>query len=153
MYFKIEKSGCCHDRGLCQIRYDLYHEPGESGYEEHHVQVPVIPDGTIIPTFDSSETEKVWFNQFPKQWQDNPFCCHFIQAQPTITDEEILYVGELALNMSHENFVSGHLEWNTNQLVKFNIHSPEHCENRISKIKGTDFTTVPIKSKVPYKVK
>ena len=84
-YFKINKSGCQEHKGLCEIRYDLYLEPADEGYEEHHV-------GDM----------------------DNPFCCHFCQFEPTVTDEEILFVGELALDMARKNWAKRELHKNKN---------------------------------------
>ena len=30
--------------GIIRLRINTYREPGDPGYEEHHVQVPVFPD-------------------------------------------------------------------------------------------------------------
>jgi len=64
MRWEIEPSGCCERKGMRQIRFCFYLEPGDARHAEHHVKV----DGT---------------------WQTNPFHNHFIRVPTDTTDEEI----------------------------------------------------------------
>lgn len=66
MRYEIEPSGCCERRGLMQIRFSFFLEPGEHGYEVHHME-----DGT-----------------------DNPFHNHFVYVEPSITDEALMVFGK-----------------------------------------------------------
>lgn len=72
MYFEIEKSGLSERKGLVQIRLCFYLDPGDYGYEKHHIQL----DGV---------------------WQNNPFHNHFIQVEPDRTDAAILAIGDQLL--------------------------------------------------------
>lgn len=82
---------------VLRLRVDTFREPGESGYEEHHVQVPVFPEpngllggypgeivsgeegtGEQVP-FDPDDY-KAWVEVLPKVWQNNPCLCQFIKV-------------------------------------------------------------------------
>lgn len=123
MYFKVNVTGCGERRGLCEVRYDLYLDPDDHGYSEHYVQVPMIPEGGYMGKMDNMgvPVDQVdydkWLAALPRVWQNNPFCCHFCQFESTVTDEEILYVGELALDMAFNNWKTGDLHKNKNQPV------------------------------------
>lgn len=81
--------------GLMRIRINTYREPGEIGYEEHHVQVPVIPESGYPGSIDekgSPANQKDyddWVNSLPKVWQNNPCLNQFIQV-PLDTPQEKL---------------------------------------------------------------
>lgn len=141
-FFKIEKTGCSERKGLCQVRFDLFLEEGEPGYSDFYVQV--------------SEKDKDGKDTGKTVWINTPFCCHFCQFEPTVKDEEILFVGELALAMQLENFcVHKDLSRPINERVWFSNDPVKHqeCRARINKILSTDFTAVPVKSKDPYRVR
>ncbi len=40
MYVKIEGTGCCEHKGMVQVRFCMYLDPTDYGYEKHHIQVP-----------------------------------------------------------------------------------------------------------------
>lgn len=148
MFFKINKTGCNIRKGLVQVRYDLYLDEKDYNYEAHYVDVPDISkfDGT------PEEYEK-WLETAPMIKQHNPFCCHFCQFNADVTDEEILYVGELALDMAYKNWCKDDLHLNKNLPVKFDATKKADSEVRVSSILTTDFTKVKVKSKIPYSVK
>lgn len=151
MFYKIEKSGCNVRKGLVEVRYDLYLDEKDYNYLAHYVDVPDIPDGE---TFDGKMDDyKAWADTFPKKKQHNPFCCHFCQFNSAVTDEEILYVGELALDMAYKNWCKDNLLLNKNLAVKFDITKTADSETRLTNILTTDFTKVIVESKIPYKVK
>lgn len=145
MYYKIEKSGCSERGGLVQIRFDLFFEPGDEGYKDHEVDVPIFPadghpgkkdaDGNAV---DIDDYQK-WIDKLPKEKRQNPFCCHFCQFEPTVTDEEILYVGELVLDMAFKNY--GDLRKNTNIPVTFSTDSQKKSDAklRVAAILNTDY--------------
>lgn len=107
MYVKVEPSGCCEHKGLVQVRFCLYLDPEDYGYEKHHVQLPVIPeegyqgevDKTEVPT--NQEDYKKWIDSLPKVWQNNPFHNHFMLVEPDTTDKEIMDIGEAFLNEAY----------------------------------------------------
>ena len=115
-FFKVEKSGCNVRKGLVEVRYDLYLDEKDYNYSAHYVDVPDLSqfDGKI----PSAEYDK-WLETAPTIKQHNPFCCHFCQFNPDVTDEEILYVGELALDMAYKNWCGGNVLLNKNLPVKF----------------------------------
>ena len=102
MYYKVEKTGCSERKGMVQIRYCLYLDEDDYGYEKHYVEVPIIPakgypygmDETGKP--DDLDDYLVWRNSLPTEMVHNPFHNHFVQVEPDITDEEIEYLGEVA---------------------------------------------------------
>lgn len=120
MYYKIEPSGCQEHKGLCEVRYDLFLEPTDEGYSEHHVTVPIFPPegyqgevGEMGQPLDW-EAYNAWVASLPTETRDNPYCCHFVQFEPNVTDEEILFVGELALDMGGKNWATRELHKNKN---------------------------------------
>lgn len=79
MIVKIEPTGCCERKGLMQIRFSFYLEPGEHGYNIHH-----MPDGT-----------------------DNPFHNHFVYCFSFIPDEELMDLGEKWCRAAYRKWVAG----------------------------------------------
>jgi hypothetical protein len=110
MYFMVENSGCSVYKGMVQVRYCLYLEPGDVGYEKQHVQVLVIPEGGYPGKLDKRRSPvdmvdyEKWFSELPRVWRDNPFHNHFVQFDYTVTDEVIHFVGQLALQMAYEKW-------------------------------------------------
>lgn len=45
MKVKVEPSGCCERKGMVQVRFSFYLDPTDYGYDKHHIEVPVIPEG------------------------------------------------------------------------------------------------------------
>ena len=119
-FFRINLTGCQEHKGLCEIRYDLYLDPTDEGYSEHYVSVPVYPKSGYEGKVDEMgqpvdmEDYKKWRDALPTVMQHNPFCCHFCQFEPDVTDEEILFVGELALDMAGKNWATRELSKNKN---------------------------------------
>ena len=119
-HYKINHSGCNERKGLCEIRYDLFLDPGDYGYDQHYVNVPVWPESGYPGAKDamgmpSSQLDyEAWLASLPRVWQNNPFCCHFMQHEPTVTDAEILASGEKFLAMAYENWQKGNLHLNKN---------------------------------------
>jgi hypothetical protein len=126
MYYKINHSGCSERKGLCEIRYDLYLDPEDHNYSEHHVQVKVSDDPEVFA------------------WQNNPFCCHFVRHKPDVTDEEILKEGDKVLQKAYKNWQKGNLHLTKNEPVEFAPHK-ETAESRIRSILSTDFESLKVK--------
>jgi hypothetical protein len=147
MYFKVNHSGCAERKGLCQVRYDLFLDPKDHNYNEHHVEVPVIPKGGYPGKLDidgepvDQKNYDKWFSGLKKVWQNNPFCCHFVYHGPNVTDDEILKAGEDVLKMGYENWEKGNLHLNKNKPVIFSADNAkiQNCKNRVASIKSTDF--------------
>ena len=152
MFFKVNITGCQERKGLVEVRYDCYLDPTDERYSEHYVQVPVIPkegytgkvDEMGSPV-DQADYDK-WIAGLKTTYQHNPFCCHFCQFEPTVTDAEIEYVGKLALDMAYKNWVKGNLALNKNEPVTFST-SPTKiaaCATRVATIKATEWTAVSL---------
>jgi len=139
MYFKVEPTGCSERKGLIQVRYCLYLDPEDHGYEKHHVQVPVIPEGGYKGKL---EDFKKWIDSLPKEWQNNPFVNHFVQFAPEeATDENIMFIGELALQMTYEKWVKDEPAIIQNQPVRFDLSASRKavCVARVEQIKAATF--------------
>jgi hypothetical protein len=121
MYFKIEKSGCDVRKGLLQIRYDLFFNEKDKEYEDVF-----------------------------KIYGDGNFCTHFVFFK-NVTDEEILFVGELALDMAYKNYLKGNLLLNKNLAFEYKPSLKTQNETRLSSVLATDFTKV--KNAEVYSVK
>ncbi len=112
MYVKIEPSGICERKGMVQVRFCMYLEPTDYGYEKHHVQVSVIPPGGYPGKVDKQGNpvdQKVydkWVGSLQKVWQNNPFHNHFIQVEPDIVDTEILDMGMECLKEAYTDWAS-----------------------------------------------
>jgi hypothetical protein len=123
VYFTVNPTGCGERKGFVEVRYDLYLEPGDHGYAEHYVQIPVWPDGGYPGNVNADgspvreENYAGWHASLPRAWQNNPFCGHFVQMNPDVTDEEILVTGEEVLNMAYENWQDGDIRKNKNPPV------------------------------------
>src|SRR3990167_5476337 len=150
MYFKINPSGCGERKGLCEVRYDLYLDPVDHNYAEHHVTIPIVPpEGYPGMTNELGEPldmadYKSWLESLSTVTRDNPFCCHYFQHEPTVTDEEILAKGDEVLTMAYQNWQLGDLRLNKNSKVNFStdIQKKVDSATRAELIKSTDFSKV-----------
>lgn len=122
MYVEIEKSGVMVVKGTVQIRFSMFLEEKDYGYEKHHAYIPIIPKGTV---YDGPKNEfggitrddmKKWFDGFPHEWRDNPFHNHFIYVTPETSDEDIMDIGESFL---HEAYI----KWSSDE--KLDLINPE----------------------------
>ena len=110
MYVRVEPSGCCERKGMVQVRFSMYLEPTDYGYDKHHVQVPVIPEEGYQGKVDAwgnpvnAKHFEKWIDALPKKWQNNPFHNHFIYVEPTISDESILAIAEETLHQAYKKW-------------------------------------------------
>jgi len=92
---KIEPTGCAVHKGKVQLRLSFYLEPSDPRYEEHHVQVPIIPEGGYPGEVNAGglpvdqDAYDNWLESLPKEWRDNPFHNHFVFVDADVTDAEI----------------------------------------------------------------
>ena len=92
MYYKVEPSGCCERKGMVQIRFSFYLEPGDYGYDKHHVEVPIIPKDGYPGKVDEvgspydMEDYIMWIDKLPTEWVNNPFHNHFCLLDPDVSD-------------------------------------------------------------------
>jgi len=125
MHYTIEKSGCSVRKGMVQVRYCLFLDADDARYEEHHVEVPVFPkegyDGKTDVGGSPIDLDdyKKWKDGLPKKLVNNEFHNHFVQFEPDVTDEEINFVGQLALQLSYEKWEKGGKPHIVNMPVKF----------------------------------
>lgn len=121
MYFKIEKTGCSTHEYLVNVRYDLFLEPSDHKYSEFRVL------------------------QEDKTYRDNPFTTHFCQFEPDVTTDELLYVGQLALELTYSHWIGkGKHVYNAPIPTKIERTSKRHsdCENKVNLIKSINFSKV-----------
>ena len=102
MYFEVENSGVCERKGLVQVRYCLYLEPGDARYDEFYVDVPDIKEEYTGKEEDFGD----WIKSLPKKKQLNPFHNHFSYFPDTVTDDEIIAEGERILTEAQRQFES-----------------------------------------------
>ncbi len=106
-YVKIEPSGCCERKGMVQVRFSMYLELGDYGYDKHHVQIPIgIKEGM-------SDSE---IDELPKSWQDNPFHNYFIYVEPDTSESEIMDIAEAFL---HEAYI----KWSCDSVLDLNSNA------------------------------
>ncbi len=105
MLVKVEPTGICERKGLVQVRFCMYLEPGDYGYEKHHIRVPERP------LTEEERDNSILADLVPKVWQNSPFHNHFIYVEPETPDNEIKDIGEAHL---HEAYI----EWACEQKVE-----------------------------------
>ena len=115
MFVKIEPSGCTERKGLVQIRFCMYLEPADFGYDVHHIQVPERP------LTEEEVADSLLAALVPKVWQNNPFHNHFIYVEPETSDREIMYIGEAFLNEAYIKWASDEKLDLKNPNVKFPV--------------------------------
>jgi hypothetical protein len=107
MYVKIEPSGCCERKGMVQIRLAMYLDLGDYGYDKRYLQLPVIPKDGYPGKVDArgnpinQKDFDIWLSSLPKVWRNTDFHNHFIQVEPTTTDEEIKEIAQAYLEESY----------------------------------------------------
>lgn len=86
MYFKIHtpSENKYTDMGMVEITASFYLEKGDEGYDKYVAEHYV--DGNL-----------------------NPFCNHSIQFEADVTDEEILWCFEFAMDQTHKNYLADDL--------------------------------------------
>lgn len=86
MYFKIHtpSENKYTDMGMVEITASFYLEKGDEGYDKYVAEHYV--DGNF-----------------------NPFCNHSIQFEADVTDEEILWCFEFAMDQTHKNYLADDL--------------------------------------------
>jgi hypothetical protein len=144
MYYKINPTGCSEKKGMVQVRYDLYLDPTDERYAEHHIQIPVIPPGGYPgqmngPVPADPVAYKAWLDGLPKEWQDNPFCCHFCQFDPTVKDKDLEDFGTAILLKAYDKWKIDKLNEVKNDPIAFpstvDDKRKSDCEKRITEIK------------------
>lgn len=148
MFVKIEPSGCCERKGMVQIRFCMYLDKSDYGYEKHYIQVPdftgtkykdkVDKEGNPV---DSKDYQK-WVDGLPKVWQSNPFHNHFIQVNPDTTETEIMDIAEAFLHEAYIKWASDAKLDLVNDALPFKkpeIVTPEIkslCKARVESVKA-----------------
>jgi hypothetical protein len=149
MYAEIEKSGIAVFQGLVTVRFAFYLESFDPRYEEHHIQVPVIPEGGYQgkvdeggSPVDQKDYDK-WENKLPHVWQNNPFHNHFDLVSADIADAELQQLMDKRLTDYGEAWSKGHTSdsnWEkAQQITKGYDHSYKY--NRVK----TDYDRCVIK--------
>lgn len=125
MIAKIEPTGVVERKGLVQIRFSFYLELDDARYDEHHIQVPVIPPEGYLGEVDEMgipadiDAYDTWIESLPKKWQNNPFHNHFIYVEPETSDDEIMDIGEGFLKEAYNKWASDKKLDLKNKPVKF----------------------------------
>ena len=147
MYVKVEPSGCCVRKGMVQVRFSFYLKPTDARYDEHHIQVPVIPEEGYPGEVDAEgrpvdmDAYDDWIESLPKKWQNNPFHNHFIYVEPDATDKEILDIGEAFLDESYDDWSHNKKPKPKNKPVKYpesvDDKRQKACEAKVKHLKET----------------
>lgn len=135
MYFKINKpeKDKYTDMGMVNISADFYLEKGDNGWkkyqEEHHVIAPIFPEEGYQGQVDENgrptnkEDYNNWLSSLPTEERDNSFCNHSIQFEENVTEEEILWCFEFALEQTYLNYLANDLHCKTlGKVVNQNIN-------------------------------
>lgn len=91
MYVKVENSGCCEHDQMVQLRFCMYLEPKDYGFDK--TQIEVFTSEPIIDVIG----DRILPSLAPKIQQTCPFHNHFICVEPTLSEIEILDLGETLL--------------------------------------------------------
>lgn len=136
MYYKIEPTGCCERKGYVQIRYAFYLDEGDYGYENHFVDVPIIPKDF---DFERKEEEvSADIKKLPTKKQLNPFHNHFCYFPHDTTDKEIQEAGDKFLAEAYVFWSKGKFPNVKNAPLTEKVITNElktACEQRVSEIK------------------
>ncbi len=98
MYVKIEPTGTSEQSGLVRVRFSMYLDEGDYGYEKH--LVTITDDGKAVdPVTGLTYGGAV---PGPTTKQVNPFHNHFYYFEATTPNDEIFAVAEAFL---HEAYV------------------------------------------------
>jgi hypothetical protein len=105
--------------GMINIGAQLFLEEGDEGYDkyvaEHYVTTKDISEEGYPGEVDEmgmpldEDDYNNWFDSLPNVQRLNPFCIHFIQFEPNVTYEEILWCFEWALGVTHQNYLKDDL--------------------------------------------
>lgn len=113
----IEPTGISVRRGKVQLRLSFYLEPGDARYDEHHVQVSVIPPEGYLGEVDDEgnatdmDAYNEWLESLPKVWQNNPFHNHMERVSPDVEDAEIADLLRDGLVKFYAAWSRGEQEW------------------------------------------
>lgn len=116
-YIKIDPSGCCIHKGWIQVRVNMYLDPTDPRYSEHHVSVvdetsakflkgyigKLNPDGTPVNQAQYDE----WIASLPHVWRDNPFNNQFFHIDVGMTILELLSQVQAVFSEMFDGWSSG----------------------------------------------
>lgn len=143
-YFKIEKSGCCEYKGLCQVRADFYDE-------NIITKCKIIPKEGYTGKLDDignpvdMEDYDKWIESLPEEDRCLLIYIHIIYFEPNVEDEEIIFCFELVLKQLEYGIKMKNVKPDYSKSLK--LESVE----RIKKVKIQDF--IKIKNASLYSVR
>lgn len=109
----IEKSGVCAHKGMLQVRYDVYLDPGDPFYDQYFIEKPIIPedmqamyDARFAAVQDDEQALAVLLQEYDQYIQSLfmapvqiPCHGHFCYFDPDVTDEELAYIGDVIVDL------------------------------------------------------
>jgi len=124
MRYEIENSGVGERKGLVQVRFCLYLEPGDNRYEEHCVEVPIYPaEGYPGEMLDGEPVDpaayRAWVDSLPKEWKVNPFHNHFSYFSLDVKEADLHKEGKRVLKDAKDEWDKNKTPNVKNQNVKF----------------------------------
>jgi hypothetical protein len=146
MYWKLEDSGHSVYQIVVALRYDLFLDEGDQGYDQHHVFVPIIPEGGYQGKVDETgkpvdmDDYQKWFSGLPIQEQNNPFCCHFCLFNPDFTDDDVIKAGDEILALAYQNWCDNNLP--ANNQYSINSDTKAACQDRLTAVRATDYVAL-----------
>lgn len=139
-FFKIEKSGCCEHKGLCQVQANYYYDEKDKEYALTPVKIyPEEGYPGKVDEFGSPIDEKdyqTWEDSLPVEMINAPFRIRLIYFEPHHTEEEILFCFELARIWYQKK------EYKRNIPSQWDTTKQELSQARIEQLKLTDFTSI-----------
>lgn len=141
MYFKIEKSGCCEHKGLVQVRADFYYDETDKGYSLTEVKIfskegyQGKVDGVLNTPADMEDYKK-WVDSLPTEKRLLPRHTHFIYFPHNVTNEEILFCFEIALDWYKKSRPMKNVK------PVFTSYTKINSEIKLSEVISADFTKI-----------
>jgi hypothetical protein len=152
MFVKVEPTGCCERKGMVQVRFSMYLDPGDARYSETYVQTVDVSSPEFLAGYTGKLDKQgnpvnqsaydTWYDGLPKVWVLRPFHNHFIYVPPETSNDEILQIGAGFL---HEAY----LKWSQrvvidikNKPINFIPDAPVArklaCESKVAEIKSVN---------------
>ena len=132
MFVKVENSGCCERNQMLQIRFAMYLDSTDYGYDITRVEV-YERDLT-----EAELNDETLANLVPKVWQTNPFHNHFNYVDPSLSDVEILDLGEALLKEAYAEWKNDSKINLINEPFVSNENEPTACEDRLIELQAVD---------------
>lgn len=135
MFVKIENTGCCEKNQMLQVRFNTYLDSTDYGYDKTRAEV------YERELTEAEMKDEKLANLVPKIWQTNPFHNHFVYLDPSLTDTEILNLGEALLKEAYGKWsMNSKIDLRNKPLIPAEKNDIKliACKNRLIELKAVD---------------